>query len=58
MVVQESRVVMVVDEDTQGVNILEVLLFLIVSVFDAFHRLAASENVADRIVHWIVEKSS
>ena len=56
MVVQESRVVVVVDEDTQGINILEMLLFLVVPVLDVVHRLAASENVADRVIHWIVEK--
>ena len=58
MIVQESRVVVVVDEDTKGINILEVLLLLIVSILDAIHRLAASENVADRVVHGIVEKCS
>ena len=56
MVVQESWVVMVVNEDTEGINVLEVLLFLIVPVLDVVHRLAASENVADSVVHWIVEK--
>lgn len=57
VLVQESGVVVVVDEDSQGGKVLEGTLS-VVSVFDLVHALLSSENVLDGVVHWIVEETS
>ena len=54
----ESSVIVVVDEDTKGINILEFTVFLGKSVFDLIHTFSRSKDVLDGVVHWIVEKTS
>jgi len=54
----ESCVIVIVDEDTEGVNILEFTIFLGKSVFDIIHALSRSKDVLDGVVHWIVEERS
>jgi len=58
VVAKEARVVVVVNEDTKSINIVEVALFLVVSTLDVVHIFAASEYVTDGVVHRVVEKSS
>ncbi len=53
--VLESSVVVVVDKDTEGVDILEFTIFLSKSVFDVLHALSRTKNILDGEVHWIVE---
>ena len=55
--VEETRVVVVVNENTKGVQVFEVRGLLLVSILDAVHGLAA-ENVLDGEVHWVVEETS
>ena len=55
--VQETSVVVVIDEDTECVNVLEVAALLVVSVPDAIHGLVGTEHVADSVEHRVVEKS-
>jgi hypothetical protein len=57
VLVQESSIVVVVDEDTKGIDIFEVWVFLLESVFDSIHRLTWSKNILDGKVHWIVEET-
>ena len=56
MIVKETRIIVVIDKDTEGIDILEVLGLLVVSVTDVVHGFRASEDVADGVVHWVVEK--
>ena len=56
MIVEETRVVMVVDKDTKSIDVLEVLGLLIVAVADVVHGFRATENIADSVIHWVVEK--
>ena len=58
MVVEETRVVVVVDKDTESIDVLEVLRLLVVAVADVVHGFGATEDVTDGVVHWIVEESS
>jgi len=58
VLVQESSVVVVVNENTERVEVLEVRLFLLPSALDVLHRFLASENIFDSIVHWVVEEAS
>lgn len=55
--VQESGVVVVVDEDSESREILEGT-FSVVSVSDLVHALLSSENILDGVVHWVIEESS
>jgi len=54
----ESSVIVVIDEDTKGINILEFTIFLRESIFDVVHSFSRSKDVLDGEVHWIVEKTS
>jgi len=42
---EETSVVVVINEDTEGRDVFEVLSLLSVAVSDAGHRLAASEHI-------------
>lgn len=53
----ESGVIVVVNEDTEGINVLEFAIFFSESVFDVVHALSRSKNILDREVHWVVEQS-
>jgi hypothetical protein len=55
--VEETRVVVVVNENTKGVQVFEVRGLLLISILDAVHGLAA-KNVLDGEVHWVVEETS
>jgi hypothetical protein len=37
MIVKETRIVVVIDKDTEGIDILEVLGLLVISVTDVVH---------------------
>lgn len=58
VLIQESGVVVVVNEDTKSIKVLEMTLLLLPSSRDLLHRLLSSEHVLDGIVHWVVEKPS
>lgn len=49
---------MVVNEESKSVDVVEVAFFLCISIFDVVHRLVASKNVLNCIIHWIIEDSS
>jgi len=53
----ESGVVVVVNEDTKCIHVLEVGLLLGISVFDVFHTFMTSEHVLDCVVHRIIEET-
>ena len=53
----ESSVIVVVNEDTEGINVLEFAIFFSESVFDVVHALSRSKNILDGEVHWVVEQS-
>ena len=57
MIVKETRIVVVIDKDTEGIDILEVLGLLVISVTDVVHGFRATEDIADRVIHGVVEKS-
>ena len=46
---------MVVDEDTECIDILEVLGFSGILSSDLVHALMATENILDCVIHWVVE---
>lgn len=58
MVVEETGVVVVVNEQTKGVNIFEIAALCVVALFDTTHILTITENIVDGVVHWVVEKAS
>ena len=49
---------MVVDKDSESVDVLEVLGLLVIAVTDVVHGFGATEDVADGVVHWVVEEGS
>jgi len=53
----ESSVIVIVNEDTEGINILEFTIFFSKSVFDTVHAFSRSKYVLDGVVHWIIEKT-
>jgi hypothetical protein len=55
MVVEETSVVVVVDEDTKCVNVLKVRTLSVVSVLNLTHVLSGAEDVRDSVVHRVVE---
>ncbi len=54
---KEARVVVVVNKDTEGVNISKVLVVSCPSVSDVSHALSVHPDVSDGEIHGIVEKS-
>lgn len=58
MVVQETSVVVVVNEDSESVNVVEVIFFSVVARLNLAHVLSTSEHVANRVVHGVVEQTS
>jgi hypothetical protein len=58
MIVKETRIVVIIDKDTEGIDILEVLGLLVISVTDVVHGFRATEDITDCVVHWVVEKCS
>jgi hypothetical protein len=57
ILVKESGVIMVVNEEAKGIDIFEVTSFLVESVLDSVHGLLGAENISDCVVHWVVEQS-
>jgi hypothetical protein len=57
VLVQESGVVVVVDENSESGEILEGTLSVI-SVSNLVHALLSSEYILDSVVHWVVEEAS
>eukprot|EP00350_Pseudokeronopsis_sp_OXSARD2_P000004 CAMPEP_0170550844 /NCGR_PEP_ID=MMETSP0211-20121228/8859_1 /TAXON_ID=311385 /ORGANISM="Pseudokeronopsis sp., Strain OXSARD2" /LENGTH=151 /DNA_ID=CAMNT_0010857623 /DNA_START=117 /DNA_END=572 /DNA_ORIENTATION=- len=49
---------MVVNEDSKGINIIEITSVLVVSVSDSIHRLSVSPDILDRVVHGVVEEAA
>lgn len=58
VVVKESSVVVIVNEQTEGINVLELGCFLVESISNVEHGLARSKDVLDGVVHGVVENSS
>lgn len=58
MGVKESSVVVVVNENTEGMEVLEVGMLGVVAVLNLVHGLTTAENVQDSVVHWVVEHTS
>ena len=58
MIVKETRIIVVIDKDTEGIDIFEVLGLLVVSVTDVIHGFRAAKDVTDGVIHWVVEKCS
>lgn len=48
---------MVVDKHSKGIDITEVSLLNTVSVADIIHGLSTSKDIANGVVHWVVEQS-
>jgi hypothetical protein len=57
MVAKETRIVVVVDEETEGGDVGEVTLLSIVAVLDVTHVLARAKHILDGVVHGVVEES-
>jgi hypothetical protein len=53
----ESSVIVIVDENTEGIDVFEFTILLSESVFDSIHALSRSKNILDGEIHWVVEKS-
>ena len=58
VVVEEAGVVVVVNEQTKGVKILESAGFSVIAGLDATHVCPSAENIVDGVVHWVVEQAS
>jgi hypothetical protein len=56
ILVKESGIVVVIDEKTKSINVLEMTSFFLVSVLDSVHGLLRSKHISDGIVHWVVEE--
>ncbi len=54
---KEARVVVVVNKDTEGVDVSKVLVISCPSVSDVSHALSVHPDVSDGVIHGIVEKS-
>lgn len=46
---------MIVDEDSEGINIFKVFCLVGIPIADVVHRLVTAKNVADRVVHGVVK---
>lgn len=46
---------MVINENSECVNIFEMLSLCVVTIANSVHRLMTSENVRDCEIHWIVK---
>ena len=57
-VVQEARVIMIVNKHPQGIEVLEVPRLGIVAILYLSHVLTFTENILNRVVHRIVEEPS
>ena len=57
-VVHEAGVVVVVNEEAESIDVLEVGLLIVVATTDVVHRLTASKNVLNGVVHRVVEHAS
>lgn len=57
MVVEETCVVVIVNEDAEGRDVTEVRCLLFVAGLYAAHVLTIAENIVDGIVHRVVEES-
>jgi uncharacterized membrane protein len=55
--IKESGVVMIVNKDTESINILEGALLFSPSLADCFHWFLVHEDVSDCVVHWVVKKT-
>jgi len=58
MVVEEAGVVVVVNKQTKGIQILESAGFSVIAGLYATHVFPSAENIVDGVVHWVVEKAS
>jgi len=56
--VEEAGVVVIVNEDTESINILEVLGLSVIPVADVIHRRVTAKHVTDRVVHGVVKHAS
>lgn len=56
VVVEETRVIVVVNEETKSIDVLEVGLFSVVALLEVSHVLTATKDIADGVVHGVVEK--
>ena len=57
VVVEETSVIVIVNEETEGINVLEVGLFSVVTLLEVSHVFTATKDITDCIVHRVVEKS-
>jgi hypothetical protein len=48
----------VVDKQTESVEICEVRSFSIVALFDGTHPLLVAKDIVDGVVHWVVKECS
>lgn len=55
--VEESGVIVVINEDTKRMDILEVLALSVVAVLNLVHRLSTTENIQNSVVHGVIEHS-
>ena len=57
VLVQESSVVVVIDEDTKGSWVSEFLVDLLNSSSNGLHGVVGTEDILDGVVHWVVENT-
>jgi hypothetical protein len=55
VIVKEPRVIVIVDEDTKSINIIEGAWFLIIFVSNLIHTLTPLPNISDSEIHGIVK---
>jgi len=55
---KEPGIVVIVDEDAEGIDIFEVLSLSIIPVANVVHRGMTSKYVANRIVHRVIKQCS
>ncbi len=58
VVVDETCVVVAVNEQTKGVNKFEITALCVVALLNTTHILTITEHIVDGVVHWVVEKAS
>lgn len=57
VLVQESGIVVVIDEDTKSGWVSEFLVDLTNSTSDSLHGLVGTEHILNCVIHWVVEKT-
>ena len=55
---EESRIIVVVNKDSECINVFKILLLFLISGLNLCHVLAESKDILNSIIHWVVKQTS